>query len=86
MHKEFKEVLFALIASHNVLFQAEYNRNDSVNDHHPGYIAEMGITTHLEKHDPSVYTELLNYLTNSVNLDCGNNEEESAKKREELCQ
>lgn len=44
-----KKVLFTILKSHNLLSQAEYNRNPGYNNTHPSHIAEEKMIVELEK-------------------------------------
>lgn len=44
-----KKVLFAILKSHDLFSQAEFNRNPGYNNTHPSYIAEEKMIVELDK-------------------------------------
>ncbi len=58
---DLKPVLFQLAASHNLLSQAEYNRNSKYNDQHFSAKAEKELIKFLEEKD--LLKEFMNYVS-----------------------
>jgi len=59
-----KDILFALIASHSKLSQAEYHRNPKYNNTHFSYKAEEAMLEELQK--KNLRNDLFDYMETSI--------------------